>query len=311
MNLKTSGEILFRLYSTAVNGKAAVGDDLVWDKLSDRQKQGWHVAARLHHQELLRLDRGGPGADLVAKMKVLVQNQADLNSKAYSSDWLEKGASREWMYPVAASQEISEFLNSYWQPWWSKENVRDLANCRIEIVDALHFLMSELLIAFGGDVDASAFHMAVAYEVATETDGVLGVEETVRAARSLQVMLNSHESGDDVNMLGLEQLFQLSASIEFDLSALSALYMGKSVLNQFRKDNGYKLGTYKKKWDGVHEDNYFLSVWIDEKYNADTVDGLTNEQIYNWLTVRYAAFTRPTGTADSDAATSRLASFQK
>jgi hypothetical protein len=41
------------------------------------------------------------------------------------------------------------------------------------------------------------------------------------------------------------------------------LYMGKNILNKFRQDNGYKLKTYKKIWNG-QEDNVYLMQIIDK-----------------------------------------------
>jgi dimeric dUTPase (all-alpha-NTP-PPase superfamily) len=218
--------------------------------------------------------------------KALVANQAHLNSTAYSTEWLEKGRTREFHYLVAASQELAEFINSYWLPWWSKAE-RDMANCRIELVDALHFLLSEAIIQYGEE--AAAEEIASTYDAAKyvmdkmaeqfkdERDGVLELARLAVASVNVE----------DENGLDITPFFMLALSIDFDIEKLSALYLGKSTLNKFRQDKGYKQGTYKKKWDGKNEDNYFMSVWIDQLQDPPSV-----EQIRVWLEAQYIYYTQ-------------------
>lgn len=204
-------------------------------------------------------------SDVKVLFRKMLENQAALNSAAYSETWLEKGASGEWNYSLAASQEIAEFINSYWLPWWSKAE-RDMANCRIELVDALHFMMSDLLIEMDGDIEKAVDVMFTDYEESVELvyAGVLEFDEpttdtTLVCAQSLQGALNAFP------MSAMISFFVLCGTIKFSVNQLYALYMGKSELNKFRQDHGYKQGKYKKLWDGKHEDNHFLSIWIAEQ----------------------------------------------
>lgn len=209
----------------------------------------------------------------------MLENQANLNATAYSDTWLIKGSSGEWNYRLAASQEIAEFVNSYWLPWWSKAE-QDMANCRIELVDALHFILSQLLIQADGKIEDALFVME---HEAAEVDYIIdSIEEsgahdvTIELALALQAVLAMGEGFFSV-------LLALCASINFTVEQLFALYMGKSELNRFRQDNGYKAGTYKKKWDGKSEDNYFLTKWVSEQATPPTV-----EQIRDFLNTEYA-----------------------
>lgn len=212
--------------------------------------------------------------------KEMLENQQHLNSTAYSDTWLEKGLTREWDYVLAADQEIGEFINSYWQPWWSKSE-QDMANCRIEIVDALHFLLSEMIIRSSAAGIDGARECEDAYEEAQVA--MINGFTALDYARHLRLNL-AMQANPAVLMM---YLFRLCKSIDFSLMQLNALYIGKSVLNKFRQDNGYKLGTYAKKWDGVKEDNYFLSLWVAEQKGFPT-----KEQIYQFLSTEYAKYVK-------------------
>lgn len=223
-------------------------------------------------------------------VKALVENQANLNSTAYSESWKDKGATREFHYLLAASQEMAEFINSYWLPWWSKAE-RDMVNCRIELVDALHFLLSEAIIQYGDNapqVIANQYEEAqIAFETAREADpSGPSPADVIELARLVQLMLNVDVAARD-EPVSFTPFFSLALAIEFPLEKLAALYMGKSTLNRFRQDRGYKQGLYKKKWDGVKEDNYFLSDWIGSLLSPPSV-----EQIYVWMDAQYKYHTQ-------------------
>lgn len=207
----------------------------------------------------------------------MLRNQELLNHNAYSTEWFEKGKSREFHYLVAASQEIGEFINSFWLPWWSKAE-QDMVNCKIEIVDALHFLLSQAIIDFDGDIELAADSIVNSLQDALHHYPWMD-KGTLEFARMLQASINADL--DEV----FSDLFSLSYSIDFPLDKLYALYIGKSVLNQFRQDKGYRQGTYKKKWDGVHEDNHFMAEWIDAQEAAPT-----KEMIRAFLEVEYAKY---------------------
>lgn len=207
----------------------------------------------------------------------MLQNQLHLNNTAYSAEWLEKGKTKEFHYSVAASQEIAEFINSYWLPWWSKAE-QDLTNCKIEIVDALHFLLSEAIIIFDNDLESAADWIEQSLMYALTRMKMGSTPHTLEMARLLQASINA--DGEEVFL----DLFVLSYSMNFTFEQLYALYMGKSVLNKFRQDHGYKQGLYKKKWDGVNEDNHFLANWIS------TQTSVTTEQIRDFLELEYAKY---------------------
>jgi dimeric dUTPase (all-alpha-NTP-PPase superfamily) len=210
----------------------------------------------------------------------MLENQQQLNLKAYSTEWFEKGTAREFHYPVAATQEIAEFINSYWLPWWSKAE-QDMVNCRIEIVDAMHFMLSQAIIDMKGSLPMAADWIAASLIEAIEVYHHFSAsgEDTLEFARLLQASLNTDSEHVFID------LFLLSYSIGFNIDQLHALYMGKSILNQFRQDNGYRQGNYKKKWDGVREDNHFMAEWVSQQ-----TEQLTGDAIRTYLETTYAQY---------------------
>lgn len=221
--------------------------------------------------------------------KAMLENQVELNKTAYSETWFEKGTSGEWNYLVAASQEIAEFTNSYWLPWWSKAE-RDMVNCRIELVDAAHFMLSQVIIYARGDLDLALVSLEASYE------NMLSIQEPIRdwltlgeengakidpviaCTRLVQHYLNETPAAEI-----FAPFFLLCKYIDFSVEQMFSLYMGKSELNKFRQKHGYKQGTYTKKWDGKNEDNHFLSLWVVAQEVPPSA-----AQISEWLELEYS-----------------------
>lgn len=64
----------------------------------------------------------------------------------------------------------------------------------------------------------------------------------------------------------LPEFFSLMRSCRLSFDELYQLYMGKSVLNLFRWNNGYLQGKYQKTWGDV-EDNVYLETILKGKPN--------------------------------------------
>ena len=219
-------------------------------------------------------------------VKEMLETQSALNAKSYNTEWIDKAITGEFDYPLAASMEIAEFINSYGYSWWSS-SPRDIPNCKTEIVDAVHFMLSQAIADYG--IHEAISHIVRAYEHHAKYSLTNPLDVAKKLITNLcyvsQKEYRSH--GSWVN------LFNLSASIDFTVEQLHARYIGKSVLNSFRQLNGYKNGTvnfgaclsskkYMKKWDGVNEDNYFLSKWIDESTTPPS-----KNEISKWLEEQY------------------------
>ena len=78
----------------------------------------------------------------------------------------------------------------------------------------------------------------------------------------------------------IEQFFRACKSAGLSFSWLQKLYIGKNCLNQFRQDNGYKEGTYKKVWNGS-EDNVVMVELLK------TIEDVSFDELYEQLKLKY------------------------
>jgi hypothetical protein len=224
--------------------------------------------------------------------------QNGLNTKSYSTTWLEKGKTGEYDYRIAGGQEIGEFLESLPVAWWSKQTA-DRQNCITELVDAWHFIMSQAIIDSSGEVELAASNAVRDFHEALEfTYNAPGSDLQVKEkARSLL----SNLYGDGIYV---EEFFGLCITYGVTLDLLYARYLGKATLNKFRVENGYKVGQYAKLWDfrapcgpgeayadggPLSEDNFYLSNWVNEQVESGVVP--TQNAVYAWLTETYANVT--------------------
>lgn len=215
----------------------------------------------------------------------MLENQLALNTSAYANDWHKKAQTGEWSYTMAAIQEIAEFNKSAWLPWWSKAE-RDWSNARIELVDALHFMLSEAIVQSSLEIEKAATDIHLALLASDQTKTEFDQVELVRKSKALSKELSEPEFN---TQKAFRALFELCAYIDFYFEKLYALYLGKSVLNKFRQQHGYKEGKYSKIWSPKSEngkedleDNYFLAEWIGSLITAPTI-----EQVKDWLANEY------------------------
>lgn len=210
-----------------------------------------------------------------AQIRQMVEAQAGLNANAYSRTWMEMGGKADevpdvWDYPLAAAQEIGEFLNSWGYSWWATkswpiEKPLDASNCLTELVDAWHFMLSQALIEEDGDVYRASTRLLEGYAICA--DGGVDHEHraVVRSAKKLMSWLADYSETTAPVLLIYAQFFEVLTASGFSLDHFHARYSAKLQLNVFRQLNGYKEKprTYIKDWKDGKEDNYFLAAWID------------------------------------------------
>lgn len=214
--------------------------------------------------------------------------QARLNDRAYQN-WRVTPP----RYSLAILAECSEMADAIGWKWWKKQEPRPIAQIQLEVVDIWHFIMSQLL---------AAHHEYVLYGLpnfvatikkqhppSTDLKAVLPVLEALSATSSA---FGSAHAGEGIQPGRKADLTSIANGLVHTFGAvmhetrlsvedLHKLYMGKSVLNLFRWDNGYSEGTYIKNWDG-QEDNDYL-----EKLIA-SLEVISPESIQKALKERYA-----------------------
>jgi hypothetical protein len=235
----------------------------------------------------------------------MVKTQNALNSNSYGAAWLASGGLNDslpevWDYPLAAAQELSEFLNSWGYGWWGVKEFPHVApvdkmNCMTELVDAWHFIMSQAIIEEDGDLERAARALLNGYATAFEyppTDR--SHRSTVVRAKQLMSMLADYADHPTLNISKLYvSFFDLLFCAGFSLDHFATRYTAKALLNEFRQLNGYtgKPRTYKKNWEEGREDNYFVASFVDESfsaYNAGIDARMPSKgEIMRWIGVTY------------------------
>lgn len=218
----------------------------------------------------------------LATAKRLAEIQNTVNLAQGGIDWLEKTKSGNMDQCMAMFDELVEYSKSMIRfRWWGgEEEALDLSNAKVELVDVLHFLLSYNLAHNEGSVTVVASQLVAAYDTSL----------TSKSTTSLTQVFKDFTASVLMGEPDLVCFFELCKQTSMTWDHLALYYLGKSTLNKFRNANGYsdKPRTYLKKWfDGKHEDNYYLMLFIDESIaNKAPLDV---DQIQVWLEHQYAA----------------------
>jgi len=199
------------------------------------------------------------------QLLVMLEMQDAMNARV-NPDWRQAG--NAWYRAIWT--ECAEMLDHYGWKWW-KHQQPDLEQVQLELVDILHFAMSDYLLQ---DSDNSTVAARIEAELSDprQCDDIRSAIETM--AQSTIAQQSMHFS-DFANIMTL---------IEMDFEQLYRTYVGKNVLNFFRQDHGYRDGTYIKTWRG-REDNEHL-VEIVAALDADEPE--FRERVYAALASRYS-----------------------
>ena len=168
-----------------------------------------------------------------------------------NQDWLHAG------YPFlrAVLVEVGEALEHYGWKWWKKQQP-DIEQVQIELIDILHFMLSEALIESNGNQEVTAYRI-VSQSNPNQIDiDFDGNQHKLRPSdtRKLLELLGGLAASRRNSFPVLEACFE-SCGMDWDLA--TEQYISKNVLNIFRQDHGYKEGFYLKEWSG-REDNVLL-----------------------------------------------------
>lgn len=185
----------------------------------------------------------------------MLQRQAAFNANHVDPEWLERGL--DWRR--AAWTEAAELIGHLGWKWWAKDE-RDLWQAQLEAVDIACFLFSWVLDESGGDIQLAAKRIEHGLQKPTST------------------IYNAHECAEQfaasvlaTDRPSLSHFRSLLDALGLTTGGLYARYIGKMVLNRFRQDNGYKLGTYTKIWGG-YEDNRYLQAVVEGLPEEEGVD---------------------------------------
>ena len=198
------------------------------------------------------------------QLLVMLEMQDAMNTRV-NPDW--RNAGNAWYRAIWT--ECAEMLDHYGWKWW-KHQQPDLEQVRLELVDILHFAMSDYLLQ---DDD----NEVVAARIEAELSDPRQVDD-LRTA--IETMAQSTISRQSMHFGGFANVMAL---IDMDFDLLYRMYIGKNVLNFFRQDHGYRQGSYVKVWDG-REDNEHLSEIL---VALDSGSESFRDDVYRALAARY------------------------
>lgn len=198
------------------------------------------------------------------QLLIMLEMQDAMNARV-NPDW--RSAGNAWYRAIWT--ECAEMLDHYGWKWW-KHQQPDLEQVQLELVDILHFAMSDYLLRGEDDQQVAA---RIEAELSQPNPG-----SDIRAA--IEAMAQSTIAHQSMHFSDFATVMNL---IGMDFDALYRSYVGKNVLNFFRQDHGYKDGSYIKVWQD-REDNEHLVEVINQ---LDSNGASFRDEVYRGLKERY------------------------
>jgi dimeric dUTPase (all-alpha-NTP-PPase superfamily) len=200
------------------------------------------------------------------QLLIMLEMQDAMNSRV-NPDWRAQG--NAWYRAIWT--ECAEMLDHYGWKWW-KHQQPDLEQVRLELVDILHFGMSDYLLS---DADNEVVAARIEAEL-SDPRQVQDLRVAIETMAQSTIARQSMHFSDFANLMAL---------LDMDFDSLYRGYVGKNVLNFFRQDHGYKEGSYVKVWNGREDNEHLVEVVND--LDSDRAD--FRDEVYRGLASRYPA----------------------
>ena len=230
----------------------------------------------------------------VVEFRELMQVQAETNTAAMK-DWKKNPPN----YVAAALVEAGETLEHLDFKWWKGRKAYsqpNLAQARMELVDILHFLISDILANYVFDdvnnasyEGAEADRMQITAEIFSTVDEATP-EVDVETAADYLINCMGYLAMDPIDIEVWKSWMSAVNYLGMTWSEVYGMYLGKAALNRFRWSNGYG-SEYIKEWDG-REDNEYLAEII-AAYRARNVQ-LDLDLLMKTLNINYKVFAQRT-----------------
>ena len=198
------------------------------------------------------------------QLLVMLEMQDAMNARV-NPDWRQAG--NAWYRAIWT--ECAEMLDHYGWKWW-KHQQPDLDQVQLELVDIMHFAMSDYLLR---EADNAAVAARIEAELA-EPSQYQDIRVAIETMAQTTIAQQSMHFSDFASIMAL---------IDMDFDQLYRTYVGKNVLNFFRQDHGYKDGSYIKVWND-REDNEHLAELL---FELDSNSTGFRDDVYQGLAARY------------------------
>ena len=215
----------------------------------------------------------------VEQAETVLALQDKINRKV-DDHWLNS----EYPYLRGVLVEAVEALDHYGWKWWSYAP-KELSQVQIELIDVLHFSLSDLINECGGNLTTAA-SVLVSRSNPELADCHFDGREYAIAECDVPKLLEliAAFAGSGRNELPLLEVTFSACGLNWD--QITVLYIAKHVLNVFRQNHGYKDGSYTKIW-GDKEDRIHL---VEIVSYLEPAAANFSMQIYSLLNERYAFY---------------------
>lgn len=200
-----------------------------------------------------------------ALIKVSIQKQIDFNNKA-TPGWIDNPPD----YQLAAIQEASELINHYPWKWWAKTEPTSEFQKKLEIADIFCFELSNAIsqahinnvVKSKGDLECFVIDKLLFQTGKRPLNIISEILAYINYAIARNPLVYSKS-----------QFAYLASGFVTSNEELLLIHQAKMVLNNFRRENGYKEGKYNKIWFG-EEDNCYLENIVEKfsKYTSMDVE---------------------------------------
>lgn len=211
-----------------------------------------------------------------SQLITMLELQDGMNSKV-NPDWV--ATNNNWHRAIQV--EGVEAIEHHGWKWWKKQDC-DLAQLRMELVDIWHFILSASIQAKFGNIALAKMEMMAELNLrqkSVQFDNQYYVLTQLSLLDKLDLLVGLAAA----KRTSLALFEALLHDCDMEWNDLFKQYVGKNVLNVFRQDHGYKVGTYIKIWDG-REDNEHL-VEVLEIVDLESPD--VRDELYSSLKARY------------------------
>lgn len=175
-------------------------------------------------------------------------------------------------YLRAAVVEGGEAIDHHGYKWWKLQK-QDMPQVQLELVDILHFYLSETARRHLEDAEAVLKQEWLEDVDAVHFDGNNYIIDELHLLDKVELLI-----GLAVSRRMSWSLFRaIQADVGLDFAGLHHHYAAKNVLNLLRQRNGDKKGEYVKIWAG-EEDNIHLTRQL-EQWGSDETMGVLYERM--------------------------------
>lgn len=200
---------------------------------------------------------------------IIAAKQNTANTLLIGPDW--KQEPKDW--GMAVMSEAVEGADHYGWKWWAKQ-ARNTEQAAMEVIDGIHFAMSGCLQQW---IPEQLFDAMIENAAAMSPEHKADLASWTFIDYMKEVGVCAAAGNFP---FALYLLIESAALVGLTYDTVFSTYIGKNVLNRFRKTHGYKDGSYIKQWNGA-EDNVTLQRIINgmKDVPADAVENVIENSL--------------------------------